>query len=64
MTRVRFTPPIISASEYLLQVWPVSKRVNRLGNDEDVSLVDPIEATAFEEATTEASLGRDRPVMI
>jgi hypothetical protein len=26
---------------------PVSKRVNRPGNDEDVSLVDPIEVTSF-----------------
>jgi hypothetical protein len=26
-----------------LQVWPVLKRVNRPGNDEDVSLVEPIE---------------------
>jgi putative SOS response-associated peptidase YedK len=35
------------AREELLQAWPVSKRVNRPGNDEDVSLVEPIEATGF-----------------
>jgi putative SOS response-associated peptidase YedK len=35
------------ASEELLQAWPVSKRVNRPGNDEDVSLVQPIEAVRF-----------------
>jgi putative SOS response-associated peptidase YedK len=35
------------ASEDLLQVWPVSKRVTRPRNDEDVSLVKPIEATSF-----------------
>jgi putative SOS response-associated peptidase YedK len=29
----------------LLQVWPVSKRVNRPGNDGDLSLVEPIEVT-------------------
>jgi hypothetical protein len=31
----------------LLQVWPVSKRVNRPGNDEDVGIVEPVEATSF-----------------
>jgi putative SOS response-associated peptidase YedK len=31
------------AGEDLLQSWPVSKRVNRPGNDEDVTLVEPIE---------------------
>jgi hypothetical protein len=31
------------ASEELLQAWPVSKRVNRPSNDEDASLVEPIE---------------------
>jgi putative SOS response-associated peptidase YedK len=35
------------ASKDLLQVWPVSKRVNRPGNDEEVSLVEPIEGTPF-----------------
>jgi putative SOS response-associated peptidase YedK len=35
------------ASEELLQVWPVSKRVNRPGNDEDVSLVEPIEVASL-----------------
>ena len=35
------------ASKDLLQVWPVSKRVNRPGNDGDVSLVDPIEVASF-----------------
>jgi putative SOS response-associated peptidase YedK len=35
------------ASKELLQVWPVSKRVNRPGNDEDVILVEPIEVTSL-----------------
>jgi putative SOS response-associated peptidase YedK len=35
------------AREELLQLWPVSKRVNRPGNDEDVSFVDPIEVVGF-----------------
>jgi putative SOS response-associated peptidase YedK len=35
------------ANENLLQVWPVSKRVNRPGNDKDVSLVEPIEVACF-----------------
>jgi putative SOS response-associated peptidase YedK len=35
------------AGEDLLQVRPVSKRVNRPGNDEDVSLVDPIEVASL-----------------
>jgi putative SOS response-associated peptidase YedK len=30
-----------------LQIWPVSKRVNRPGNDEGGSLLDPIEVTSF-----------------
>jgi hypothetical protein len=35
------------ANEDLLQAWPVSKRVNRPGNDEVGSLVDAIEVTSF-----------------
>jgi hypothetical protein len=35
------------ADEELLQAWPVSKRVNRSGNDEDVSLVDSIEVAGW-----------------
>jgi hypothetical protein len=35
------------ANEDLLQAWPVSKRVNRPGNDEDGSLVHAIEVTSF-----------------
>jgi putative SOS response-associated peptidase YedK len=35
------------AGEDLLQVWPVSTRVNRPGNDGDLSLVDPIEVAGL-----------------
>jgi putative SOS response-associated peptidase YedK len=35
------------ASNELLRVWPVSKRVNRPGNDGDVSLVEPIEVAGW-----------------
>jgi putative SOS response-associated peptidase YedK len=35
------------ARKELLQVWPVSKRVNRPGNSEDGSLVEPIEVTGL-----------------
>jgi putative SOS response-associated peptidase YedK len=36
-----------SAREDLLQVWPVSKRVNRPRNDEDVSLIEPCAVASF-----------------
>ena len=35
------------ACEELLHAWPVSKRVNRPGNDEDVSLVAPVEVAGW-----------------
>jgi putative SOS response-associated peptidase YedK len=35
------------AGEDLLQVWPVSKRVNRPGSDEDVSLVEPVQVAGL-----------------
>lgn len=34
------------AREDLLQAWSVSKRVNRPGNDDDASLIEPIEVTS------------------
>jgi putative SOS response-associated peptidase YedK len=39
--------PLKPADEELLQAWPVSKRVNRPGNDEDVSLAELIEMASF-----------------
>jgi len=31
------------ASENVLQMWPVSRKVNRVGNDSDATLIDAIQ---------------------
>jgi putative SOS response-associated peptidase YedK len=36
-----------ACKQELLRFWPVSKYVNRLGNDEDVRLIDPIEVAGL-----------------
>jgi hypothetical protein len=35
--------PPITAPEEMLQMWPVSRRVNRVGNDDDPKLIDAVQ---------------------